>query len=750
MTRSRQLHSTHTIRGVALSLFILLWANYSQTHANESVTSWPFCHPNERSRTPSYLDLNNTRPNEQQNTHMQADEVQGQQGEQYQLKGNVKIWRGRQWMEADEAHYHATTEDTKLFGEIRLGNLNVSAQGKEGLFNLGSNQGQIKDATYYLSSQHGRGSADIIRFESTDFTRLKKANYTTCDEGRNDWYIHARSVTLNRKTGIGTAAPVYITFYKVPILFSPYLSFPIDDKRKSGFLFPSFGRSKRSGSEISAPYYLNLGSNYDATITPRYMSRRGVLLDNEFRYLFRKNEGEINIAYLPNDDVYDDDRSLYALNHRSRPAPHWYGNVDIQYVSDQEYLKDFGSSQRYITTTHLEERANLSYIKGNTNFSILLQGYQTLDKTLPESQRPYRRLPQISYQYWTGLWQDRLHAAIDSEYVYFDRSDSLLAHRADFTPSLSLPFFRQAGYITPKITLRHTQYRLSGTTPDSDDNISRTLLTRSIDAGVFLERNLSIFNKDYKQTLEPRLFYVRTPYKDQSQLPFFDTALSTFSRSYLFSEDRFSGADRIGDTEQITVALTSRLLDKATGIEKIKGSIGQIFYLQDRRVGLSGEQRETASQSDIVGELSTRINRHWSSRAEAIWNHKNDEVDRGSFRIAYEAGPKRHFSTSYYWNRSTLSEQTDIALSWPLSARWQLVGRHLFAHRETRTMEAIAGLEYTSCCWSLSILHRRYQYAELDEPNESIMLQLQLKGLASIGSPIERIITENILGETTH
>ena len=729
-----------------IALFLLLIAHAAAT---EALSDWPFCHQTNNRSLPSYVSHAPKLDNDQQRTHLHADQAESIQDKHYHLQGNVQIWRGNQWMEADEAFYQVETEETTLTGDIRLGNLNLSANGQGGIFNFARNQGEIKDAEYFLFEQHGRGDADIVTFESETFTKLKKARYTTCDEDSNDWYIHARYVTLNRETGIGTAAPVYITFYKVPILFSPYLSFPIDDRRKSGFLFPSFGRSSESGTEISAPYYLNLAPNYDATITPKFMSRRGIMLDTQFRYLFAKGEGEIQATYLDYDEVYNAERSLYSLNHRSRFNPHWHGLIDIKYASDEDYLDDFGDSLSTSTETHLQETAELNYIKGHTQASLLLQGYQTLDKTIPEASRPYRRLPQITFSHWAPIWDNRLSTDILGEYVYFDRTDRLTGHRIDLSPSIKLPYHRQAGFFEPKITLRHTEYQLNYEgKSNTDENLSRTLMRTSIDTGIFLERKLSLFDRKYKQTLEPRLFYTHTPYKDQSEIPVFDTGLSTFSHSFLFQEDRFSGADRVGDTEQVTVSITSRLFDSSNGHEIFKGSIGQIFYLQNRKVGLAGDSLDTSSQSDIVAEATTRLTRHLTGTVEGTWNHKTDEIDKGSARLTYDAGTKRYLRASYFWDRASVAEQTDLAISWPIHSRWQLIGRHLFAHRETRTIEAVAGLEYTSCCWSARLLHRRYQLTEEDNSNESIMLQLELKGLASIGNPIEDIIAESVLGQT--
>ena len=743
----KALHNNIAMLNALFSVFV--FAVMNPAYAADSLADWPFCHPVDRSY-PSYINLDPTINNDTQPTQILADETEGQQGGNYTFNGNVTLWRGNQWMEGDKAVYNATTEHATMSGDIRLGNLNLSAHGQNGTFNLAENQGRIEDATYYLFEQHGRGTADVITFENPEFTKLKKARYTTCDEERNDWYIHARYVSLNKATGIGTAAPVYITFYHVPILFSPYLSFPIDDRRKSGFLFPSFGRSTESGSEIAAPYYLNLAPNYDATITPIFMSRRGVMFDSEFRYLTETSSGEIQATYLSNDEVYDKDRSLYAIQHRGQPSEHWSTSLEAKYVSDQDYLDDFGNNINISSETHLKQHAELRYAAGHTSATFLLQGYQTLDKEIPEAQRPYRRLPQITFNHWESLWQDKFNAEIDAEYVHFDRTDRLIAHRLDTTPSLSLPLEHEAGFFNPKISVRHTQYELDDTSPGQASSHARTIPRASIDTGIFLERNTQLFGSDYTQTLEPRLFYTHTPYEEQSEIPRFDTGLSTFSNSYLFLEDRFNGADRVGDTEHITVSLTSRFIDNDDGTERLRGSVGQIFYLKNRRVGLGGDQLDEVSQSDIVAEATAQVAKHLSSRAEFIWNHQEDEIDKGSFRLTYNAGPKRYLSANYYWNRSaSKSEQTDVAISWPLSARWHFVGRHLFAHRQTRTMEAIAGLEYNSCCWGLSILHRRHQLAETDDHKESIMVQLHLKGLASIGNPIENTINENILGQST-
>lgn len=713
---------------------------------NEGAPAWPFCHRTTQN-APDYLRYDPTISDEQQRTHLEADSADKLAADHFQLSGEVKIWRGQQWIEAHEALYNSTRDEAEVTGRVRLGNLNLSAQGENGKFNLAHNQGRIDNAQYSLFAQHARGQADEITFESLDLTRLRNARYTTCDEGSSDWYINAHHVTLDRAEGFGTAQPVYITFFRVPILFSPYLSFPIDDRRKTGFLAPTFGNSTRSGDEFSWAYYLNLAPNYDGTINPHFMSRRGTMLETEWRYLFEKNQGNLRVDYLSEDKAYGSDRSLYALTHTSRPARDWYGTLDFQYVSDGDYLEDFGNSLHASTTSHLDERAQLSYIANHTEASVLLHGYQTVDKEIPEAQRPYRRLPQLTFNHWTPLWNERLQAELLSEYVYFDRTDRITGQRGDATPSLSLPLSNEAMFLTPKVSARLTEYQLEDEPNDKDLSYSRSLPLTSIDGGIILERDTHLFGKGYTQTLEPRVFYVNAPYKDQENIPIFDTAPSTFSYSQLFLEDRFVGADRVGDTEQVSLSLTSRLYSHNSGLETLSGGIGQIFYLRDRRVTLGQDQRDQANQSDIIGEANARLDQRWRGRLEAIWNHETDVVDKGSARLSYSDGPKRYLATTYYWDRADINEQTDVALIWPVSARWQLVGRHLFAHRETRTIEALAGLEYSSCCWSLSILHRSYQYAPDDKRNESIMLQLHLKGLASLGSPIEDIIRENILGK---
>ncbi len=716
--------------------------------AEQEPAPWEMCGHYEPS-LPTYLDR--SLASELAPTRILADHSQSVPSVRHTLTGDVKLWRGTQWIEADRATYDQSTDLVDAQGNVRLGDLNLSTSGDSGQFNLSTQTGYVDNAQYRLHEKHARGTAQSVIISGPNYAQLKNATLTTCNEGDNDWYIHAASVRLNRESGFGTAAPIYVTFHGVPILFSPYISFPLNDKRKTGLLVPSFGRSSTSGTEIAAPYYFNLAPNYDATITPHSMTRRGVQFNGEFRYLLENSGGKIYASILPNDSVYGDDRSFYGFVHSGTPREKWRTELDTKHVSDKDYLADFGNSLSASVTSHLEQRFDLSYGGERTAAQLRLQSYQTVDKNISPSERPYRRLPQILYGSSIPLMDDALLFELNGELVRFDQTDRLNANRIDLTPQLSLPYLRQAFFFSPKVTLRYTLYALDPPEANSDAerDISRTVPITSVDTGIFLERSSRWGEKPMLQTLEPRLFYVNAPFEDQSDIPVFDSGDTTFSFAQLFRINRFNGADRVGDTDQLSVALTTRFIDQDTGIERLRASIGQIFYMRDRRVTLSGSEVDTSSQSDIVGEFSTTITDNWTTRGDAIWNHATDEIDQGSVTFQYKSSAMRIFNASYRWTRASLTEQTDFSLIWPISRNWHIIGRRLFAHRKDQSLETLVGLEYNSCCWALRLLNRRYldtNNTEADKIKESFMIQLEFKGLTNLGNPIEQVMAQGIPG----
>uniref|UniRef100_UPI003564D28D LPS-assembly protein LptD n=1 Tax=Immundisolibacter sp. TaxID=1934948 RepID=UPI003564D28D len=611
-------------------------------------------------------------------------------------------------------------------------------------------QGTIENASYALREKRARGRATrIIRRDASRHT-LEGAFYTTCPPGKRDWALRATKVDLDFDDGQGSARNVVLDFKGVPILYSPYFSFPLSDERKSGFLAPSAGNSDETGFEFRAPYYLNLAPNYDATITPRYMSKRGLMMGGLGRYLFRGTEGEIGGTLLPSDKEADRDRNYVFLKQNGRFTPRWTHYLSYNRVSDDQYFEDFGNNLTDVSTTHLQRLATTSYNGDNWRVRGQVETYQTLSGS-----RPYRRLPQLMFNTSGFLFGD-LNYAIDSEFTEYDHPDLVDGTRIDLYPSLSLPWETAAFRVEPRLGFRYTQYSLNDQLPGRDDNPSRSVPIFSVDSGMFFERDLDLWGVDAVQTLEPRLFYLYIPNRDQDDIPLFDTSDTDFTFQSLFRTNRFSGPDRQGDANQVTAAVTSRILSASSGVEMLRTSLGQIRYLRDRQVGLRPGSAIEASESAIVGELWARLTRSLTARGDLEWDPDSGSTQRSVFGLYYRPDNGVLLNASYRMRRELpkLSapglteslEQIDISGLIPLGRNWQLVGRSYYSLPESKIIESFIGLGYESCCWGARVVTRRYVRSLSGDTTSAILFELELKGLTNIGNKVENLLTEGVFG----
>lgn len=672
---------------------------------------------------------------------------------QVSLEGNVQVRRAESLLEADSVLYQRTAETLDAEGNVYYEQPGLRLSASQAHFDLATNQGELDQVSYRLSDQGARGDADSASIESRDLTHFEGINYTTCKPGQNGWLLEAEKLDIDKASGVGTARHAKLRFKGVPFLYVPYASFPIDDRRKSGFLFPTAGNSDRTGADLSVPYYFNIAPNMDATFTPRIMSKRGLLLGGEFRYLQEKHGGRIQAEILPDDKAVADDknntRGAFSLQSSGRPAPGWTFDTDINYVSNNDYLGDLGESLAVTSGRHLERLGQVRYTGSDWSLLGRAQYFQTIDDTIASSDRPYRRLPQILFELKRPNQPFGLTYHMRSEYVYFGHSDqdNTVGHRFDLQPGISLPLHRQWGYLTPKASLRFTSYSLDNQAQGFDETPDRLLPTFSLDSGLFFERNTSLFGNAVVQTLEPRLFYLLTPYEDQDELPNFDTANITFGFPSLFQENRFSGSDKIGDANQLTAALTSRILSDTTGAELLNASIGQIYYFRDREVQLSGGATDEESSSAVVAELTSELSRNWRIRAGIQWDpHQNDNrVENGLFSVRYMDGAERVLNAEYNYTRDSV-EQTDLSGRWPINNRWSLVGRWTYSELFHQTVQAFAGIEYDNCCWQVRLIGQQLLTDIDDDPVNSILLQFQLKGLGGVGNADDEFLESNISG----
>ncbi|MEO5573835.1 MAG: LPS assembly protein LptD [Gammaproteobacteria bacterium] len=684
-----------------------------------------------------------------QATYLDADESEALRNEIFNFRGNVLARRAGQQLEADTLSYDKPKDTANAQGNVRYRKDDLTLEGESAVIQLGNSTGHVDEAQYRLASRHARGDASRIILEGENNTRIKRARYTTCNPGNNDWYLESNDIKLDHAKAVGTARNVWIEFKGVPIFYTPYISFPLNNERKSGFLTPGFGSSEEVGAELRTPYYFNIAPGRDATLTSRLTSKRNLQLIGEFRYLNPANSGEMNLGYLPYDPLFDDDRLFLSLRHRASLSPRWSGYLDYNYVSDNKYFAELGTSLSVASTTFLDRRAEINYRGDFWSASGRLQGYQTVDETLPGSQRPYQRLPQFLLN--ANLPNQAFGSTylFNGEYANFERRDSVTGQRVDIQPGVSLPFSNVSGFITPTLNLRHTQYSLADEPAGTAAAEARTLPIFSLDGGAFFERNTSIFSNRLVQTLEPRLFYLYVPYDDQSDLPVFDTGLLDFNFTRLFQTNRFSGADRLGDANQVTLALTSRLLDSGTGVERLNLRMGQIRYFRDRKVTLPGQPIETKNASDIIFEADTaQLIKNWSANTTLLFNPNASRIDRSAFGVRYQPDQKRYLDLSYRYRdnsfepafiaaRRELLHQTDVIALWPLmqkpDQRINGVARWNYSLEADRTLEFLLGVEYDTCCYAFRIAARRFVNDIGGETNNGIFVQLELKGLTSFG-----------------
>ncbi len=670
------------------------------------------------------------------------------------LRGAVEVRRGDQQLEAEEVSYDRASGVVHASGGVLLQQPGLRLLGREAEVDLIGRQGHVDDAHYRFIGTNARGTAARAEIDGPTLARFENITYTACPPDSNAWELQADELEIDRTQGTAVARHAKVRVGGVPVLYSPYLSFSLDDRRKSGFLLPSLGNSNKLGVDVSAPIYLNLAPNMDATLIPRYMSKRGAMLGGEYRFLTASETGKFYGEVIPDDREHADGSARGGLSFEQQGhfGQRWATDVNIDWVSDDTYLEDFGRELGVTSTRNLEQRGDLYYYGGHWSLLGRLQGFQTVDSSIAPRDRPYQRLPQLLYVYdRMDLWQG-LDFRLEAENVYFEHDHKVHGDRLAFRPTASLPLRRSFGHLIPRAILNHSSYWLTDQEAGLSDNPSLTVPTFSLDGGLVFERGLDWFDTAATQTLEPRLFYLYTPYEEQDDLPVFDSAELDFTFASLFRDNRFTGRDRIGDANQLTLALTSRTIDDDDGRELFRGSIGQVIYFQDRRVQLQGVE-EVDDRSAVAGELAARLGGHWSSRASVFWdpNRSDEQMRKSSVGLHYHTPEQRLINLTYRLNRSdsdddTDFENTDMSFLWSVNPHLKLVGRWLYSVRDDKTMEAFAGVQYGQCCWKVRALVRSFLNSPDEDPNLSFMLQMELASLGAFGNDIEEILERGVYG----
>lgn len=593
-----------------------------------------------------------------------------------------------------------------------------------------------------------RGDAEVVLFEGEDKKRLKGARYTTCEAGVDDWYIKAKEIVLDDYSQSGTATNARVEFMGVPFIYTPWMSFSFNNERKSGLLAPTVGTTSRSGFETLIPYYINIAPNMDATVGARYLSKRGLQLQGEFRYLGETYSGLNNVEYLDNDSLSGETRYYANISHNQQLSQGWSAGYHIEKVSDDQYFSE--TSTRIVSTSrvNLPQQGRVDYVGDVWRFNGLLQKYQTLD----EINFPYQRLPQLTLS--ADKEWDSFDTKLYSQWTYFDRNkDAPIAptgSRFTVYPTISMPLTRPYGFITPKIGLHSTMYNLSDNNYNingntvSNNSATRTLPIFSLDSGLYFERDVKIVKNSYTQTIEPRLFYVYIPEKNQDLLPVFDSGLADLNLTTLFTENQFTGDDRVNNANQLSLAVTTRMIDKDTGIERMTATIGQRYYFADQAVKLPGSTQTRGNTTDIIAAVTARLSNKWNLDAFGQYNTDDSTIARANLLARYNPEPGKLLNIGYRYTQQFL-EQINVSGQWPLSRGWYGVGRLNYSIREKSLIESLAGLEYDAGCWQIRTVFQRVETATADA-NYGFFLQLELGGLASIGSNPLNLLRRDIPG----
>ena len=691
------------------------------------------------------------------------------------LEGDVEMRKLDALLKADVVTYDTETTDYTAQGNVRYQD-HANLMAADQAHGTGTpSTTYLDNVRYQLLQERGNGVAAKANQTDPDHSQAFDATYSTCDPDDRRWEIRAREIDMDHVANKGYAHDATLAYNGVPFFWFPYFSFPLDNERKSGFLIPSVGYTDRRGLELGFPYYFYLAPNYDATLEPRVMTERGAMLAGEFRYLSASSTLQVEFNYVPHDRSADDEFREYAatqppgthvpgipdtrdflrIKGATTFSPNWSAVLDVSHVSDQYYLRDYGNGFISTATSLLPSSA---YVNGRGDWwtaSFGADSWQLTDPTLNASVEPYKRLPRATFLGEHEL-AGGLAGGVNAEYVNFDKGNAVTGGRLDVFPYLAWPIETAAYFVRPELGLRYTTYELDdlqkyATTqpaalPLTNASPSRSTPIFDLDAGLTFERNTQLFGTDYIQTLEPRVFYLYVPYRNQDDLPIFDTQLPTFDFPSLFRTNTFVGADRQINANNLTAALTTRLIDDASGDQLLSASIGEIHYFGTQRVQLPGYPEVNYSGSNYVGELDLRLNDRWELRWDQQWNPNTHETDLSSIGVQHRFGTDGVVNVSYRFRRNFL-EQVDGTALLPLNDRWSLIGRYYYSLMDRQLLEAFGGVEYDSCCVAMRMLVRHFvNVVGASKADNALYFELEFKGMGSSGTRTQSYLRRSILG----
>ena len=678
-------------------------------------------------------------------TFARAQNVEGSINERLILRGDAEIRRGGTVLRGETITYTQATDIVNVEGQARVFRDGASFAGPRLDFRVDAQTGTMPDADFTYAPRQGRGNATLIEFLGSERARMENARFTTCGPGDNAWWVQAESIEFDGLDETANASFATLFFKGTPILWSPILSFPTSDRRKSGFLTPSFGLSSTLGTDISTPYYFNLAPNYDYTLTPRLMSKRGVLFENELRYLNPNHRATLVYDLIGKDKQFGESRDFTAVRYEYASPLGFAAGINYNRVSDDRYFVDFATTIVDTSQKVLPQDGYLAYNQPYWNTSVRVTKNQTLQDpdTLTLVAKPYERVPQATVNGYIADWRG-FEAAAALEGTHFQHPTLEPGNRYIADVRTAYPILAPGWFIVPRARMSSTAYDLDPVFRPGATSQTRTLPILSLDTGLIFERDTGWFGRAAQQTLEPRLFYAYIPYRNQDNLPNFDSALADLNYAQLFTENIYSGSDRISEANQLTAALTTRILDSETGAERLRASLAQRYYFTDQRVTLPGETPRTNDATDVLAAVTAQLGRSWAIDLAAQYAAERSEFVRATAGVRWQ--PRRASVLSAYYRYQTNGiNQVDLSGQWPLSNNVYVIGRFNYSLQDRRLIDTVAGLEYQQDCWLLRFVVQRFATSTLTTTT-NFYLQLELNGLTSVGSSAANLLQRNIPG----
>lgn len=695
--------------------------------------------------------------------------------------GDAEVTRYDQHVKGDFLSLNTEADTVNARGSVFYREKGLAFSSDTAFMRMEEDKGVLRNSQFIVETMPSRGVARVAHMDSDTHSRYETATYTTCPPGNTDWMLHADEVTIDKETGRGDATHAWMEFKGVPMFYTPYMDFPVDDRRQSGFLSPSPGWSGTNGYNLTVPYYFNLAPDYDLTVTAREMTNRGPLFGGDFRWLTEHQRLRLLGEIMPEDTQEKQTRGQAGFDAMGRWTENLFTLVDLNYVSDPLYLNQVNNNLGLNSNTFVQSQAYADYTYSNGSVRLLTDYYQNVDPSIPAEQTPYYRLPSLRGGYSAQIGDSGFRFQTNAEVVNFGHGGTTVkGQRLNVRPQISYPLQAPGSFVIPSVAMQNTTYMLQDQAAETDSSLNRVAPIFSVDSGLVFDRDFELGSASLRQTLEPRVFYTYVPKINQNDYPIFDSNYYDFTYYQLFRTNRFAGADRLADMNQVTVGLTSRFIDHDSGLERFSASLGKVFFINDPSVtlvnpygtnplgiDLGTDQGQTTydtynqSFANIVSQVDARVTENWSIGAEGQVSPDSGRIERGAAGLQYNDRQNNLLNLSYRYRQpipnqtdqlSSALNNTDVSFRIPFFKDWHFIGRWQYSLLYNRTLESFIGLEHETCCWRFTVIGREYlngvnqnNYND-STSNTAFFVQLELKGLTRLGDQVDRFLYRSLTG----